>query len=148
MKIVGSYIGAHDVGISLIENNKIVACYTEERFSRVKSAYAGAVFPTESFKSIQQDFNFDINDPNIKFACAKPINNIHEQLRNIVNNRSIKLIGHEYAHACGAYYTSGFNENTLIVAYDGGDAGDDNWAELNSSNYAQYRPWKILNDKK
>lgn len=146
MKIVGSYIGAHDVGVSLIENNKIVACYTEERFSRVKSAHAGAVFPINSFDAIQKDFNFDINDPNIKFAIAKPVSIAHSYVKDIIKNRSIKLIGHEYAHACGAYYTSGFNENTLVVAYDGGDAGDDNWTELNNINHVAYRPWKSHND--
>ena len=146
MKIVGSYIGAHDVGISLIENNKIVACYTEERFSRVKSAHAGAVFPINSFLAIQKDFNFDINDPSIKFACAKPVAINHVFITDIIKNRSVKLIGHEYAHACGAYYTSGFNENTLVVAYDGGDVGDDDWKELNSENYNNYIPWKTEND--
>ena len=60
MKIVGSYIGAHDVGFSLIENNQILACYTEERFSRIKSAYAGGAFPSHSFEAIQKDFDFDI----------------------------------------------------------------------------------------
>ena len=50
MKIVGSYFGPHDAGISLIENNQIIACYTEERFTRVKSAHAGCVFPINGLK--------------------------------------------------------------------------------------------------
>lgn len=146
MKIIGSYIGAHDIGISLIENNQIIACYTEERFTRVKSAHAGCVFPKNGLHNLQKDFNFDINDPNIKFACAKPVVTSHNELREIVKNREIKLISHEYAHACGAYYTSGFDENTLIVAYDGGDCGDDNWTKLNIQNYDRYQPWKSTSD--
>lgn len=146
MKIIGSYIGAHDIGISLIENNQIIACYTEERFTRVKSAHAGCVFPTNGLYNLQKDFNFDINDPNVKFACAKPVVTSHDALRDIVKNREIKLISHEYAHACGAYYTSGFDENTLIVAYDGGDCGDDDWTKLNIQNYDRYQPWKSTSD--
>lgn len=146
MKIVGSYIGPHDAGVALIENNQILACYSEERFTRVKSAHAGCIFPINGLDALQKNFNFDINDPNVKFACAKPIATEHKFLREIVNNRELRTIGHEYAHACGAYYTSGFNENTLIVAYDGGDCGDDDWTILNKENYDRYNPWKAKND--
>jgi carbamoyltransferase len=147
MKIVGSYIGAHDVGFSLIENNQILACYTEERFSRIKSAYAAGAFPSHSFEAIQKDFDFDIKDPNVKFVVAKPfIHHKHHEIVNVLKNKSIKLIGHHYSHACGAYYTSGFNDNTLVVSYDGGDIGDDNWTELNISNYQKYNWFNNLND--
>ena len=146
MKIVGSYMGPHDAGVSLIENNQIIACYTEERFTRIKSAHAGCIFPTFSLESLQKDFKFDINDPNVKFVCAKPVAIQLEEIRNIVKSRDVKLIGHEYAHACGAYYTSGFNENTLVVAYDGGDCGDDNWTSLTHQNYDHYKPWKTRDD--
>ena len=89
MKIVGSYIGAHDVGFSLIENNQILACYTEERFSRIKSAYASGAFPSHSFEAIQKDFDFDIKDPNVKFAVAKPfIHHKHHDIINVLKNKS------------------------------------------------------------
>ena len=93
MKIVGSYIGAHDVGFSLIEDNQIIACYSEERFSRIKSAYAGGVFPSLSFEAIQRDFDFDLKDPNVKFAVAKPFTQYkHNDILNILKNRSISLL--------------------------------------------------------
>lgn len=145
MKIVGSYLGPHDAGIALIENNKILACYSEERFTRVKSAYAACIFPVLGLERLEKEFNFSINDPDVKFVAAKPVGH-HDTLRNILNHRELRVIGHEYAHACGAYYTSGFNENTLVVAYDGGDCGDDDYEILNNQNIDLYKPWKALSD--
>lgn len=138
MKIVGSYIGIHDQGFSLIENNDILACYSEERFSRIKSCYNMNTFPKLSFESLQNDFNINLKDPSIDFVSAKPINFILPEVQDIINYRPIKLYDHHYSHACGTYYTSGFDENTLVISYDGGDAGQDNFTELNKDNINKY----------
>ena len=143
MKIVGAFLGIHDNGFSLIEDNKIIACYTEERFSRIKSTFNRYTFPQLSFDAIQKDFNFDINDPEIIFAAAKPVSIEQPKIIEIINNRPLKLYSHQYSHACGAYYTSGFDDNTLVVAYDGGDCGDDNFTELNRDNLHKYHPYKM-----
>ena len=74
IKIVGSFLGIHDNGFSLIENNNIVACYSDERFSRVKSAHRQYTFPQPSLDAIQKDFNINIKDSNIILASAKPVN--------------------------------------------------------------------------
>jgi len=142
MKIVGSYIGIHDQGFALIEDNEIIACYSEERFARIKSCYLMNTFPKISLESLQKDFNIDIKDPEIHFVSAKPIQTIPEVF-DILNHRPIKLYNHHYSHACGAYYTSGFDENTLVVSYDGGDAGDDNFTELNNDNLSKYLTHKV-----
>ena len=138
MKIVGSYIGIHDQGFSLIENNDILACYSEERFSRIKSCYNMNTFPKLSFEALQNDFNINLKDPSIEFVSAKPINFILPEVQDIINYRPIKLYDHHYSHACGTYYTSGFDENTLVISYDGGDAGQDNFTELNKDNINKY----------
>ena len=138
MKIVGSYIGIHDQGFSLIENNDILACYYEERFSRIKSCYNMNTFPKLSFEALQNDFNINLKDPSIEFVSAKPINFILPEVQDIINYRPIKLYDHHYSHACGTYYTSGFDENTLVISYDGGDAGQDNFTELNKDNINKY----------
>ena len=143
IKIVGSFLGIHDNGFSLIENNNIVACYSDERFSRVKSAHRQYTFPQPSLDAIQKDFNINIKDSNIILASAKPVNTSLPQIVDIVNHRPIRLYSHQYSHACGVYYTSGFDDNTLVVSYDGGDCGDDNFVELNKNNLHKYFPYKM-----
>ena len=143
MKIIGSYLGIHDNGFSLIEDNDIVACYSEERFSRIKSAYNQYKFPINSFNSLKEDFNIDINDKDVIFASAKPVSIEIPEVLELVKNKGLKLYSHQYSHACGAYYTSGFDDDTLVVSYDGGDCGDDNFTELNIHNVDKYFPYKI-----
>lgn len=143
MKILGIYCGGHGSGCSLIENNEILACYTEERFSRIKTCYDTYNFPTLSLNEIQKDFDIDIFDPNLDIVSAKPVKLDTQEIKRILNFKNIKLYSHHYSHACGAYYTSGFDENTLIVSIDGGDAGDDNFEELNKDNLSQYSTWKL-----
>jgi carbamoyltransferase len=142
LKIVGSFFGIHDNGFSIIEDNNIIACYSEERFSRIKTAFNQFTFPKLSLEAIQKDFNFDINDPEIILAAAKPVNTELQEVLDIVNNRPIKLYSHHYSHACGSYYTSGFDDDTLVISYDGGDCGEDNFIELNSDNLNKYWPYK------
>jgi len=143
MKIVGSYLGIHDNGFSLIENNNIIACYSEERFSRIKSTHNQYSFPINSLTALQEDFNIDIYNKDIIFATAKPVSIEIKGIVDIIKKRPIKLYSHQYAHACGAYYTSGFGDNTLVISYDGGDCGDDNFTELNKDNLHKYHPYKI-----
>ena len=143
MKIIGSFLGIHDNGFALIEDNKIIACYSEERFSRIKSCYRQYTFPKLSLDSLQKDFNIDIKDPEIILASAKPINTDLVENVDIINSRPIKLYSHQYSHACGVYYTSGFDDDTLVISYDGGDCGDDNFTELNKDNLHLYHPYKI-----
>jgi carbamoyltransferase len=142
MKIVGTFNGGHDHSWSLIENNNIVACYSEERFSRIKSCYSKYAFPIFSLDALQKDFDIDIMSDKIELVAAKPINVNTPEIINILNHRSIKLYGHHFSHACGAYYTSGFDENTLIASIDGGDAGDDIFTEINKDNVNKYSIWK------
>jgi carbamoyltransferase len=142
LKIVGSFFGIHDNGFSIIENNNIIACYSEERFSRIKTALNQFTFPRFSLEAIQKDFNFDINDPEIILAASKPVNTELQEVLNLVNKRPIKLYSHHYCHACGSYYTSGFDDDTLVISYDGGDCGEDNFTELNRDNLDKYWPYK------
>ena len=134
MKIVGSFLGIHDNGFSLIEDNNILACYSDERFSREKSCFRQYTFPQYSLDALQNDFNINILDKDIILASAKPIRIEQPEVVDIIMQRTIKLYSHQYSHACGAYYTSGFDEDTLIISYDGGDCGDDNFTEINKDN--------------
>jgi len=143
LKIIGSYLGIHDNGFSIIDDNNIIASYSEERFSRIKSTYRQHTFPDASLAAIQKDFKFNIRDPNIIFASAKPINTHLPEVVDIINSRPIRLYSHQYSHACGVYYTSGFDDNTLVISYDGGDCGDDNFVEINKDNLSLYNPYKV-----
>lgn len=142
MKIIGSHIGSHDQGFALIEDNIIKACYSEERFSRIKSCYNLDIFPKLSLAALEKDFNLSIKDPSIHLVAAKSVTDNLQEIIDILNYRSIILYDHHYSHACGAYYTSGFDENTLIISYDGGDAGPDNFKELTKDNFHKYKTLK------
>lgn len=147
MKIVGSYLGHHDVGVALIENNQIRAIYHEERFRREKSIYVGGVFPTLSVNALQTDFNMNLLDDDVSFATAKPIKHENSEVGELIDRGLvINTYDHHYSHGCGAYYTSGFpNKRTLIFTYDGGDGGLDNITKLDKSNYHRYQHFKYDN---
>jgi len=72
MKIVGSYIGAHDVGFSLIENNQILAMlYRGEIFTYKICICCWSISVTIVLKQFKKILIFDIKDPNVKFVVAK-----------------------------------------------------------------------------
>ena len=117
MKVLGISTLNHDSSISLVEDGKILACYSEERFSRNKHDVESC--PRLSLESLQKDFDFNLEDNDVIVAAAIPVWKHDDYLRNILEKKKeVKVYGHHYCHALGAYLTSGFKEKTLIITLD------------------------------
>jgi len=117
MKVLGYSSLNHDSSVTLIEDGVILACYSEERFTRDK--YDMCSSPWMAFDQIQKDFNFDISDPDVVVSTATPVWTDHDFLKKILEKkREVWVYEHGDAHAMGSYLTSGFKEKTLVIAFD------------------------------
>ena len=114
--IYGFFTGSHSPTVALMKDGKIVSCLEEERMTRIKSGdnydincelACEAIQKFTGVEIVNSDYNVFVNPTPDAFA------------RKITNNRYEK-IGHHTAHAYGAYFTSGFQEKTLTITYDGG----------------------------
>ena len=114
--IYGFFAGSHSPTIALMKDGKIVSCLEEERMTRIKSGdnydincelAAEAIQKFTGVNIVDADYNIFVNPTPDAFA------------REITNNRYEK-ISHHTAHAYGAYFTSGFQEKTITITYDGG----------------------------
>ena len=124
MKVLGISTLNHDSSISLVEDGEIKACYTEERFSRNK--YDVESCPVLGLESLQNDFDFNINDDDVVVAASIPVWKHDQYLRDILEKKGeVKVYGHHFCHAYGAYMTSGFKEKTLIITLD--STSSTNW---------------------
>jgi carbamoyltransferase len=124
MKVLGISTLNHDSSISLVEDGNILACYTEERFSRNK--YDVESCPILGLESLQKDFDFNIEDDDVVVSAAIPVWKHDEFLKNILNiKKEVKVYGHHQSHAYGAYMTSGFKGKTLIITLD--STSSTNW---------------------
>ena len=114
--IYGFYTGSHSPAVALMKDGKIISCLEEERIRRVKSGDNYDINVELSSEAIQKFTGVNIIDADYNvFASPTP----KEFARKITNNRYEK-IGHHTAHAYGAYFTSGFEEKTITITYDGG----------------------------
>ena len=114
--IYGFFTGSHSPTIALMKDGKIVSCLEEERMTTIKSGdnydincelAAEAIQKFTGVNIVDADYNVFVNPTPDAFA------------KEITNNRYEK-ISHHTAHAYGAYFTSGFQEKTITITYDGG----------------------------
>ena len=117
MKVLGFTSDNHDASLTLIEDGKVIACYTNERFS--KNKYDMACKPFLALDNMVADFDLDLTDPNLHLAMACPAWTDDPFVEEIFGYKhEISIYGHHEAHCAGAYYTSGFQEKTLIFSLD------------------------------
>ena len=77
-------------------------------------------------ESLQKDFNFNIDDDDVIFASSIPVWKHDKFLQDILKRKKeIKVYGHHFCHAYGAYMTSGFKDKTLIITLD--STSSTNW---------------------
>lgn len=114
--IYGFFSGSHSPTVAFMKDGKIVSCLEEERMTRIKSGdnydincdlAAEAIQKFTGVKIVDADYNVFVNPIPDAFA------------RKVTNNRYEK-VGHHTAHAYSAYFTSGFQEKTITLTYDGG----------------------------
>ena len=121
-KLIGIYGGpvAHDGGAVYVKDGQIQSIIQEERPRRVKVADDPDASPLLSLSRIQKEFNLDLNEIDY-FCTATPMGITPEfWVQFGIPKEKIYITNHHNAHCYGAYYTSGFNEKTLVVSYDAG----------------------------
>ena len=124
MKVIGLSSFSHDATICLIDDGKIEACYSDERFTRNK--YNLAPIPTEALKQLSRDFNLNPKDGNVIFAFGNPVYTNDPLIKEIIDLKEEAYIyDHHDCHAATAYYTSGFEEKTLVFTLD--STSSTNW---------------------
>jgi len=125
-KLFGVYGGfaSHDAGAAYIEDGEIKSVIQEERPKKIKVCDDLDALPNFSIKRIEKEFNLKLNEAD--WICtATPISaprSFWIDEHNVSKER-VYLVNHHDAHCYGAYYTSGFNEPTLVLSYDGGGLG-------------------------
>jgi len=130
MKILGLHTNFHDASVSLHIDNELIADYKEDRFSRNKHDLK----LEKALEKIQEDFNFSYADEDV--TLVSPSHYWHVQrnfgssgfwyeqnkITDIIEEtgKTVYQYDHEFAHACAAYFSSGFfDHKTLIVSLDG-----------------------------
>jgi len=121
-KLFGVYGGycAHDAGAAYIEDGEIKSAIQEERPRRLKVYLDVEASPILSTYRIEKEFNLKLNEAD--WICtASPMGiDIPFLVEHKIPKQKIFITNHHEAHCYGAYYTSGFNEKTLVVSFDAG----------------------------
>ena len=126
MKIIGLSSFSHDATVTLIEDGKIKACYSDQRFTRDK--YNLAPIPSMSLKALMEDYNLTPTRPDVIFALGNPVYTNDHLIKEIVNVKGeASVYDHHECHAATAYYTSGFAEKTLVFTLD--STSSTNWVK-------------------
>ena len=126
MKIIGLSSFSHDATVTLIEDGKIRACYSDQRFTRDK--YNLAPIPSLTLKTLMEDYNLSPTMGNLSFALGNPVYTNDPLIKEIVNMRGeASVYNHHECHAATAYYTSGFAEKTLVFTLD--STSSTNWVK-------------------
>lgn len=114
--IYGIYTGNHSPCVCLMKNGEIVLSLEEERFTRIKSGDNYDSNCELSSKIIQEKTGLKIVDSDYRVAVAP----VPAVFVGKITNNNYEEVSHHDSHAYGAYYTSGFEEKTLTITYDGG----------------------------
>lgn len=121
-KVLSISTVGHDCGVAYIVDGKIKYCLAEERFTRIKGVLNQMVFPTFSLQKLLELENISLDDEELIVVMPKMVLCGFEELKELSSKKHVKLYDHHYSHACSSYYISGFEDDTLIITYDGGDS--------------------------
>jgi len=119
--LFGVYGGntCHDAGAVLLKDGKIVSAIQEERPKRIKVCDDLNALPDLSIQRIENEFNMKMNEAD--YVCtATPVSAVSSfwNDKHDVPKEKVYMVNHHDAHCYGAYYTSGFNEPTLVISYE------------------------------
>jgi predicted NodU family carbamoyl transferase len=121
-KILSISAIAHDCGVALIEDGIVKYAFDEERFRRVKGIFIQFLFPDLSLQALEKETGITPFDDDVIVVMSKSVLCGLDYIEKILDVKDIYLFDHHYAHACTAYYLSGFSEETLVLTYDAGDS--------------------------
>jgi carbamoyltransferase len=125
MNILGITYGSHSCGISLIKDGKIIFCFEEERFSRIKAQKDFENnflrFPVLSTKFAKEKFLDEMNNIDFITSCFA-LDEIMEKCLNSCGLLHLKdkfiQAGHHQSHCNLAYFLSNFQEDAFVVSID------------------------------
>ncbi len=132
MIILGLYNG-HNAAACVMKNGQILINWELERFSRIKHDYGfNQAFLDQTLSHCGLTFD-DIdmiitNSQNFKRPppWKVPSTAVNYLESFMINNKQAYALNHHLAHVASAYYTSPFNEATIITQDGGGD--DENFS--------------------
>lgn len=123
--------GSHDASLSFQYLNKYytfeIERFIKKRYAALTDYYSYLPIPFPNNEEYNQIFNL------IKKITGEPIdicyynqifNSDFEKIKNYLGIKNFQMYGHHYAHACGAFYQSNFDES-YIISYDGGGINED-----------------------
>jgi carbamoyltransferase len=121
MRVLGFSVG-HDKGAVIIENGKVVVGITQERLSRVKhdGAYQGGLIPFESINYCLNALSITHQDIDLfAYSTTEIVDNVDSQFFRRYPDlkvESLKFLPHHLAHAYSTFFSSGFEESSVVVA--------------------------------
>jgi len=124
-KILGFIAGAHSCGTCYVKNGEVMAVIEEERLTRIKPYVdfekSFERYPTQSMRCLQERYGvrFEEMDYFTSFFPYETAKGIFQAafLYEIPEDKYIYIDHHE-AHCILSYYTSGFQEDTLVFCAD------------------------------
>jgi carbamoyltransferase len=136
---LGFNIG-HDRSAALVIDGKVVAAIAEERLDRRKYSIGDSI-PLRSIDYVLKLAGIEANEiSDIAFAHGGCVNTqeIEENWRKEIlmelnlTECPVTMLGHHFAHACAAFYTSPFQCAAIAVADGAGDIPNDARCEAES----------------
>lgn len=121
MRVLGFSVG-HDKGAVIIENGKVVVGITQERLSRIKhdGAYQGGLIPFESINYCFNSLGITYKDIDLYvYSTTEIVDDVYQQFFSKyqeLNKNKLKFLPHHLAHAYSTFFSSGFEESSVVVA--------------------------------
>jgi carbamoyltransferase len=121
MRVLGFSVG-HDKGAVIIENGKVIVGITQERLSRIKhdGAYQGGIIPFESINYCLSSMGITHRDIDYYVYSTTEIEDtVFRQFfakYGDLRKEILYFIPHHLAHAYSAFFSSGLEESSVVVA--------------------------------
>lgn len=114
--IYSFFAGSHSATCALLVDGEIHYIIEEERLSRIKSGEFLRSYPDGASEKIESLSGLKIKESDYRLVVVPAPDQYFRQL--IKTN--YEKVGHHDAHNYGSYFTSGFEEKTISISYDGG----------------------------
>jgi len=121
MRTLGFSVG-HDKGAVIIEDGKVVVGITQERLSRIKhdGAHQGGILPVESINYCLDYMGITYRNIDLfVYSTTEMIDDVDKQMTKHFGadlSNKTKFIPHHLAHAYSSFFSSGFDEASVVVA--------------------------------
>jgi carbamoyltransferase len=120
MRVIGFSVG-HDKGAVLIENGEVLIGISQERLSRIKNdgAYQNGLVPFDSINYCLTEYGLTYKDIDFfVYSTTELMDDVNEQFirNNIDISKKLEFIPHHLAHAYSTFFSSGFEESSVVVA--------------------------------